>query len=397
MIRESARRTAIGIVLLAGVAVAAACGSILGIDSGQPETDASAPDSGSPMVGNDGSPNDTGASGDDSASPPGDSGASGDGRNLACEAGDYCQTHCGGTDPCGVGCTDNCSTAPGWSCDPDGSTCTCVHDPSWCNNRCGMITDNCGRSYDCGVCDGGQCVPDANPCATQQCGTAIDSCGGMTTCGNAGACAGGGICEDGGSCCTAYGNPCSQGAVWCSSAPNGCGGHVTCPGCPTGEQCGSNDQCSCPTLTCGSSCNTTVSNGCSMMFCSSGSCTTGICDTTTDSCCTPNLQSCMANPCGENNCHQPCGGTCIDGGPEGGTCGSVGANCSSSGECCTFSCSTNPASVTGGTCETSCNAAGNPCANDTQCCYPYQCSNGTAIIPFLSPPDGGISPGICMP
>ncbi len=364
-IGAAARHTALGMLVLAAALAPVACGALLGIDSGKPLDDASTggdtgPGSPDTSVVDSGAPGEAG--GNDAATvsdavvldelPP------------PCDGGGYCLTHCGGKDSCGQGCSYNCSSSPGWSCNA-GGTCTCTHDPSFCTGTCGMITDNCGVAFDCGACDGGQCMPAADPCGAQQCGSVLNSCGTRVNCGSNGACASGGVCSDAGTCCTPYPNPCTQGANYCIQAPNGCGGTVSCSAtCPSGQSCGSNDQCSCPPLAActPSQCGMIVSNGCSSALCppcpaDAGACTTGTaCNT--------------MNPC-----------------------------CSAAPYCATSL--TNGVTATAGACQTTaCSALAGPCVADTDCCFPRTCSNGImAVVPpgpfAMGVPEAGLG-GTCQ-
>lgn len=369
-------RVGVAILWIVAAIAPASCAKVWGIDDGLPYPDAST--DGTPAA--DGPTQDTAVeaaidSGEDvhdagtSETAPEDGGA--------CDGGSYCTSHCGGTDPCGQGCSDNCSTSPGWSCDPTSHQCVCQHDPSWCNNRCGTITDNCGQPYDC-PCDGGNCVADANPCETQICGSTTDSCDDPVNCGNSGACSNGGICQNGGTtCCLPNPNPCPG---HCNTAPNGCGSNVTCPAtCPNGEACNEGtNTCYCPPPTCtGNVCGTVMAPCGASQQCS---CSSGECVGTT--CCQP--QGCSTT----NNCEDTCGvfqsACCHDSGP---TCIGSSQPCGSGPPCCPgLSCQAGecaPIPTDGG------NGEGGPCAGFGQDCSALPCCSGSCEA-TVEPEGGGV-------
>lgn len=135
---------------------------------------------------------------------------------------------------------------------------------------CGPAGDGCGGKIDsCGTCTGNQtcggggtpsmcggaagCVPRNCQQAGAECGFAGDGCGGMLdcnacppprVCGGAGPskCGGGQISPDGGNPVLPDGGTCSPRTTCipdeCGPVADGCGGILTCPGCPTGTTCG---------------------------------------------------------------------------------------------------------------------------------------------------------------
>jgi hypothetical protein len=112
---------------------------------------------------------------------------------------------------------------------------------------CGIVSDGCAGSQDCGtcpgdqVCDKGLCVggPSCVPIACgSYCGSIGDGCGHTLTCGS---CAAGQVCSGG--ICTLPGCvplTCNGpgGARYCDSIGDGCGGTLDCGACPSGGVCG---------------------------------------------------------------------------------------------------------------------------------------------------------------
>ncbi|MET0339554.1 MAG: hypothetical protein ABW252_01060 [Polyangiales bacterium] len=155
--------------------------------------------------------------------------------------------------------------------------------------KCGKTVDNCGNPLDCDQ-PGSPCMPPlrcggdpdlgaqvcgckvrANPCEAQgaQCG-AIDECGQAVDCGT---CAGGALCLANRCVCTPQTDPC-KGRT-CGTAPDGCGGMVSC-----GPQ--------------------------------AGQCASGACDASGQCACRPSAEACAGKlgPHVENGCSYECGITC---------------------------------------------------------------------------------------
>ncbi len=292
-------------VVLAIGSATTACGSLLGIDSGYPLEDA----------------------GDDGASLPdaivqGDGGGGtgdggGDGGPACTPDTTYCYTHCGpGADDCGHAwqCVDNCPSVNGWSCDPTSNQCACVDTAFSCTGLCGMATDTCGTSHDCGTCDGGGCMQ-TDTCPTgQACGFAI-SCGRMIACGgDMGGCKSGTCDVDAGTCCTPVSDPCQDQCNVTVDA--GCGIIVACP-----MEC-SASQCQTSGGVC--ECNTNARQCCAVTGCQSA----GI-----DNCDQPNPM-CEPEAGAPDGGHPNDGGVCLPSGSScilgagelccSGSCGSVG-------------------------------------------------------------------------
>ena len=99
--------------------------------------------------------------------------------------------------------TDCCEAAPGTqSCDADERqrSASAQHDPSWCNNRCGTITDNCGAAVRLPGATAATAWPaDAHPCETPAAAARRrTACDNPVNCGNSGDC-----CDTEASACTA--------------------------------------------------------------------------------------------------------------------------------------------------------------------------------------------------
>jgi hypothetical protein len=119
--------------------------------------------------------------------------------------------------------------------------------------------------------------------------------------------------------------------------------------------------------------------------------------------CCPQDAGCMHTGC-TGPCMDSCGGnpSCCppDSGFDGGSCGTPGSGCTSTGQCCSgLMCAT----VGGaGQCEPNCNPPGTPCGGSALCCYPHTCSAVPAPPPASSGassggplPDAGL-PGMCQ-
>ena len=343
-----------------------ACGSLLGIDSGTPRGDASTVvpgDDSSPVAAIDGS---------DEGSSPADGGVPVE-RDAATEAGctpdlTWCNTHCGtGPDNCGQ--TRVC-TGDGGGC-PEGESCVsnvcaCESDPAWCTGRCGKTTDNCGNPVDCGSsCDGGAacysnvcgCMPDpvATTCAGKECGQATNNCNLTVNCGVSGstACAAGDYCQANDTCCVPNDTAACSGRCQVS-INNNCGVAVLCPQtCPGTQEC-LNTACCAP-----SGCSANCVDNC------------GVAST---ACCAPDAGS----PPRDAGSPPP---------DAGGGCGVPGSPCAS-GCCSSLLCGQSD------TCVASCGTAGASCSSSNDCCFGLSCGTGGIqplnASPDLSSLDGGI-------
>jgi hypothetical protein len=250
-----------------------------------------------------------------------------------------------------------------------------------CDGKCGIISDGCGDTIDCGTtnCDPGeacnqttnQCIPqcDLISCADAgaTCGTISDGCGGTVFCGN---CTSPDICglNQPGVCgtpdCTKIPEA-TACAGKCGSIPDGCGGVWTCPGCPTGQVCGANTpsvcgpgSCTpdtiCPEDTCGP-----IADGCG------GTTDCGIC--------TP------PESCGGGGVPSQCGQPMCD--PL--TCAEVGAQCGFIGDGC-------GGAVYCGPCQNNgvCGGAGpNKCGGS---CDPLTCAGVNANCGLIGDGCGGV-------
>ena len=111
---------------------------------------------------------------------------------------------------------------------------------------CGMQSDGCGSTQDCGtcmanqICTGGTCTTACTPktCTGQgfTCGMQSDGCGNTISCGT---CPMGQVCGMGGIC----GNSCNpqnfaQLGYTCGNQGDGCGNTINCGTCPAGQACG---------------------------------------------------------------------------------------------------------------------------------------------------------------
>jgi hypothetical protein len=163
-----------------------------------------------------------------------------------------------------------CGTGSSGGCNP-------TDQASACRGKCGIVSDGCSSTYDCGLsCGLGQsCGANApNVCGTPPCvaatcqslhagcGPIADGCGGTLDCGGCSVpgetCAGGGAAYQ----CGAPGcvpmdqdTACAQAGATCGLQSNGCIGTVNCGSCSNGESCGGGrtpNACgsSCVALTC---------------------------------------------------------------------------------------------------------------------------------------------------
>ncbi|MBI2391117.1 MAG: hypothetical protein HYV09_16110 [Deltaproteobacteria bacterium] len=232
-------------------------------------------------------------------------------------------------------------------------------------------------------------------CAEQgiECGSAPDGCGGTLTCGT---CPSGMVCGTGGKCAGTSCTPttCAALGVECGSWSNGCGGILTCGTCTTGTCGGGGVPGKCGGATCtpkkcsdyGYECGSWA-DGCGTVL-NCGTCTppatcgglgvTGKCGYST---CTKKTCAEMGVSCGMSG--DGCGGTQDCGACDGGvpTCTPLtcGGRCGPQGDGCggVLTCPACP----GGTCtKTTCEAAGAECGS-----YPDGCGGlldcGTCVAP----------------
>lgn len=166
-----------------------------------------------------------------------------------------------------------------------------------------------GAKGDSGTVEAGPCVPKTCAQLGATCGTAPDGCGGKVTCGT---CATGQKCGGGGTnkCGTSECSPksCSQVGASCGYASDGCSQALDCGGCVAPATCGGGgkqNQCGCAPRSCaqlGASCGS-VPDGCGGKL-DCGTCNTG-------------------ETCGGNGVANQCGtGTC-----SAKTCAQLGASC----------------------------------------------------------------------
>jgi MYXO-CTERM domain-containing protein len=181
-------------------------------------------------------------------------------------------------------------------------------------NSCGVITDACGGSIDCGGCTlpnnscvNGQCVctPNPNACGGRTCGTVDNGCGTQVTCGT---CTVPATCSADGQCfCVPLPNPCAGRD--CGVVSDGCGGVVSCGICTAPQVCGAfaPNVCDCPAGTQNATCGV---GACLRMgtSCLASSCTPG----------TPGVEVCngMDDDCDgvpDNDAPCPAGSICMAG------------------------------------------------------------------------------------
>lgn len=233
----------------------------------------------------------------------------------------------------------SCVTPPTTNCTPI----TCSQQ----NLQCGVTSDGCGDTINCGSCptgetcggggtpgvcgapDGGACVPETCSQLGYNCGPAGNGCGnlipgGCGTCPSGQTCGGGGtpgVCgaPDGGSCVP---QTCASQNITCGPAGDGCGNLIaTCGSCPEGQVCGGSapGQCGipdggeeCTPETCASqgiSCGP-AGDGCGNLIASCGTCPSG-------------------QTCGGGGQPGQCGSACV---PL--TCAELGYNCGPAGNGC---------------------------------------------------------------
>ncbi len=130
---------------------------------------------------------------------------------------------------------------PSGTCKPD----TCAAH----GYNCGVFSDGCGGTIDCGACSSpnscggagtvGVCGCTPMTCASQgfSCGSVPDGCGGTLNCGT---CPSGQVCNIYNQCgapCTP--STCAQVGANCGQTGDGCGGIIDCGTCPAGQTCNS--------------------------------------------------------------------------------------------------------------------------------------------------------------
>ncbi len=222
------------------------------------------------------------------------------------------------------------------------TTSTCTPDPTFCNTHCGNAKDNCGQPRTCGECGASEtCDSTTNTCqcavapnfCSGRCGTATDNCTHQENCGGCEA----GVCSAGGACgCDPDPVATTCGSQKCGQTTNNCHQTVFCgvggtANCATaGDVCESSTNTCCTpnnTAACAGKCNENVVNNCGQTIGCPATCTSGeVCDGT--SCCTPESE---ATTCGSscgvvktNNCGQQV------------SCGCTGSGqVCASGSCCT--------------------------------------------------------------
>ncbi len=364
---------------------------------------------------------------------------------------------CANGETCGGGGTSNVCGAK--NIQPDGAVidgglniCVPLSKVDACNGRdCGIASDGCSGSYDCGTCTapktcggggdagtynvcGGNsgCVPLTACAAGMNCGVIGDGCGGVVHCGNdAGTCPASELCGGGGqpnvcgaknilpdggiidgglNACTPTLKSVACQGIGCGQTGDGCGGVYTCGVVCTGQdtcggggtpfQCGHpacNPITSCPAgVQCG-----TVADGCggtvTCPTCAAG--TTcgggGVANTCGKPACVP-ATTCPAGV----NCGpwaDGCGGTILSCG----TCNVAGQTCGGgnvASQCGAPACSPITVCPNGKNCGTWPDGCGGSitCGNDAGTCTPPLICGGGGVPSVCGDalPDGGTCVGI---
>lgn len=126
-------------------------------------------------------------------------------------------------------------------------TCTPKSPNEVCDGReCGVVSDGCAGSLDCGGCEAGSCqdgtckegpcqvIPREQACAGK-CGTVSDGCSSAYDCGG---CATREICTDNACICQPRSKEEACARIGCGPQPDGCGGSdYDCGTCNTGFAC----------------------------------------------------------------------------------------------------------------------------------------------------------------
>jgi hypothetical protein len=145
-----------------------------------------------------------------------------------------------------------------------GSTCPTAMTCAQQGFNCGMASDGCNGTHDCGTCAAGQSCGASSPnvCGTvactpatctslgYNCGMTSNNCNGTLDCGT---------CPSGETCGATSANVCGMGTCTaatctglgfnCGTVGNNCGGTLDCGTCPSGQTCGANNmanQCGTP-------------------------------------------------------------------------------------------------------------------------------------------------------
>ncbi|HET8940147.1 MAG TPA: hypothetical protein VFN67_42190 [Polyangiales bacterium] len=256
------------------------------------------------------------------------------------------------------------------------------------SNSCGIVSDGCGSTYNCGVCATGYCggagpnqcgqnnctpLEQSAACNMKNCGLVADGCGGTLNCGmctQPDTCGGGGapnVC--GHPTCTPKTLQDACNGLSCGWVSDGCGGAHNCGACANGGVCGGGGP-----NKCGGTCMPT---------------------------------SCSAAGAECGNIGDRCGGLINCGPcPSGQTCGAAGPNkCGSGPSCSARSCNAAGAdcgligdgcgaAIDCGACNTpqTCGGAGTPnmCGTGTQGCNKQTCNAQSVQCGAASDGCGGL-------
>ncbi len=300
---------------------------------------------------------------------------------------------------CGLGGAGLCGAS---SCVPKPFATAC---PA---GSCGLVSDGCGGTYQCGTCPDGVCggggpnqcgagscvaLSEDVACANKNCGLVGDGCGGSYECGTCLpplSCGGGGqanVC--GKPVCAALSKEEACAGLDCGWVSDGCGGAIQCGTCPNGGVCGGAgpNRCgsSCTPTTCsaqGAKCGA-ISDGCGGVL-SCGNCPSG------QTCGAAAANQCGSGPsCTARTCEQAgaeCGlvGDGCGGVLDCGVCTAPGQSCGGAGQA--NQCGSGSGGCNKQTCDgqgIQCGAASDGCGGLLDCggCGPgYQCERGACTV-----------------
>lgn len=274
-----------------------------------------------------------------------------------------------------------------------------------CADRCGTVTNNCGKDVDCGscVCGGGcpicqtcngrtgVCEPDGSQ-QGDACGAPGQVCqtDGRCAC-DAGSCAAGQHCQ--GAVCVCDDGSCAgccdeAGACQPGTTDDACGaGGVACSPCTGVDTCQAG-VCECIPVTCaaeGKDCGE-INDGCgAILDCGTCPFPNQPCDDNVCGTCVPN---CTGKPCGVDN--DGCGGPCLNGscppnqtcggGGTPGVCGCTPATCPAGTDCGTINDGCGGTVSCGGPCGGVCvNNVCTACSGQQPCPANHLCVAGACV------------------
>jgi hypothetical protein len=177
-------------------------------------------------------------------------------KELGKDCGAVTDAACGGVIQCGSCKGDDICGGGGVPSVCATGQAACV--PKTCADQgfnCGVASDGCGKTLDCGatcannevcgangvpnVCGAGTCTPKTCADIGLSCGPAGDGCGNPLNCGDCatGTCGGGGVPGECGQP-TCKPQTCADQGITCGVAADGCGGTVPCGSCSSPQICG---------------------------------------------------------------------------------------------------------------------------------------------------------------